>query len=65
MTMKTSTENIVIKLTREDVEKIVKPTITAKGYTIEEWLKGCANWTILDLELRNLWIQYKRAFPQP
>lgn len=51
----------IIEMTYEDVIAEIQPHIDEAGYTLEEFIEGCENWTIRDGWLRDLYLSYKPA----
>lgn len=59
--MKNHNKRETIEMSYEDVVAKVEPIVNEAGYTIDEWIEGCKDWTIRDWELRDLWIGYGAA----
>lgn len=45
-------------LTYDETVERVKNALQGTGYSIQQWLDGCEDWTIRDWDLRDLWLMY-------
>lgn len=55
------TDTEIPVMTYDEIIAEIKPHIDEAGYTLEEFIEGCEDWTIRDGRLRDLYILYRPA----